>query len=173
MRQHGVHPDRPVDDLDVLRPAGEAFLRANPGMALHHTHDGNQDRLMIAGMSYFRVKWRAMPEAYRRFVAERLAPGGVVVAVDCGQRWPVTTVGDRYVFQHGAIGGATVEEIRFGGSRVAATWPGTGPRTGTGWRRNPTRRRRRRSGASPRTCSTTCGGSACRPPGCGSRHRTR
>lgn len=119
VRRHGVHPDRPVDDLDTLRPAGEVFLRANPGMALHHMHDANQDRLMIAGMSYFRVKWRALPEAYRRFIAERLAPGGTVVVVDCGQRWPITTAGDRYVFQHGAIGGATAEEFRFGGPRVA------------------------------------------------------
>lgn len=119
VRQHGVHPDRPADDLAALRPAGEALLRANPGMALHHMHDANQDRLMISGMSYFRVKWRALPEAYRRFIAERLAPGGTVVSAECGQCWPVTTAGDRYVFQHGAVGGATVDEFRFGGPRVA------------------------------------------------------
>jgi hypothetical protein len=42
-----------------------------------------------------------------------------VVLVDCGLRWPTTTVGDRYVFQFGAPGGATQHEFREGGPRVA------------------------------------------------------
>jgi len=120
VRQKHAHPDDPAADLRTLRSAGEELLAANPGLHLHHMHDASQDRLMIAGMSYFRVKWGRLPPAYRRFIAGHLAPGGVVVAVDCGLHWPTTTVTDRYAFQHGAVGGATVEEFRFGGPRVAA-----------------------------------------------------
>ncbi|MGW3729516.1 hypothetical protein [Streptomyces sp. NPDC000851] len=59
-----------------------------------------------------------MPEPYRRFIQDRLAPGERVV-VDCTLRRPTTRVDDRYVFQFGALGDATPEEYRHGGPRVA------------------------------------------------------
>lgn len=99
---------------------GEALLQANPDLVLHHMHDPNQDRLMIRGMSYFRVKWQRLPTAYREFLQEALAPGGVVLSVECETQWPVTQVADRHYFQFGAVGGATVEEYREGSSRVSA-----------------------------------------------------
>lgn len=109
---------KPAEDMRAMRPAGQRFLAANPGMALHHMHDPVQDRLMIAGMAYFRVKFRQLPEPYRVFLAECLEPGGTVVVVDCTRKWPVTTVGDRHVFQFGVLGGATEREFQHGSSRV-------------------------------------------------------
>jgi hypothetical protein len=82
-------------------------------------HDPVQDRLMIARMAYFRVKFLRLPRAYREFLASCLAPGGTVVLVDCGLRWPTTTVGDRYVFQFGAAGGVPADEFAGGSPRVA------------------------------------------------------
>ncbi|GAA5037844.1 hypothetical protein HNP84_003211 [Thermocatellispora tengchongensis] len=119
VRRHGVHPDEPREDLRRTRAAGEALTAANPDLVLHQMHDANQDRLMIAGMSYFRVKWRRLPEAYRRYLERNLAPGGTLVVADCGLRWPVTRIGPRHVFQHGALGGATPREYHEGGPRVA------------------------------------------------------
>ncbi|MEV2271149.1 hypothetical protein [Nonomuraea africana] len=58
-----------------------------------------------AGMTYFRVKLRRLPPAYRTFLEESLAPGATLVVSDCGLRWPTTSVGPRHVFQHGALGG--------------------------------------------------------------------
>ena len=49
-----------------------------------------------------------------------LEPGGTLLLVDCRQRWPVTQVADRHLFQFGAIGGATQEELFGGSDRVAA-----------------------------------------------------
>lgn len=119
VKTSGLDPDDPTAGLQALRPIGQRFLAANPGMELHHMHDPVQDRLMIAGMAYFRVKFRELPGPYRAFLAECLEPGGTIVLVDCTLKWPVTAVGDRHVFQFGALGGATEREFRYGGPRVA------------------------------------------------------
>ncbi|TMR94649.1 hypothetical protein [Nonomuraea basaltis] len=119
VRQRGGHPDAPRDSLRLVRPAGEAMLAANPDLVLHHMHDANQDRLMIGGMSYFRIKWRRLPRAYRDFLQDCLAPGGTLVISDCGLRWPTTRIGERYVFQHGALGGLTPGEYRTGTPEIA------------------------------------------------------
>jgi len=102
-----------------MTPAGRALVGGNAALALHHMHDPVQDRLMIARMAYFRIKFLQLPGPYRAFLANCLAPGGTVVVVDCALRWPTTTVGDRHVFQFGAPGGATEGEFREGGPRVA------------------------------------------------------
>jgi hypothetical protein len=119
VRTGGLDPDDPAADMRAMQPAGRALVAANPGLALHHMHDPVQDRLMIARMAYFRVKFLRLPRAYREFLAGCLAPGGTVVLVDCGLRWPTTTVGDRHVFQFGAAGGLPADEFANGSPRVA------------------------------------------------------
>lgn len=111
--------DEPRRDLDALRPAARALLDANPELELHHMHDPSQDRLMLHGMSYFRVKRRRLGETYARFLEETLEPGGTLFVVECRQSWPVTRVDDRHIFQMGAVGGCTVDEYFSGSPRVA------------------------------------------------------
>ncbi|GAA3742940.1 hypothetical protein HDA32_003214 [Spinactinospora alkalitolerans] len=118
VRRRGGHPDNAWADLRLLSGAAERLLDANPDLVLHHMHDPNQDRLMIAGMSYFRVKWRRLPAAYRDFLCATLPPGATLVVGECELRHPVLRVADRYIFQHGAVGGATSEEYQRGGPRV-------------------------------------------------------
>ena len=118
VRLHGLDPDEPIDDMGAAIQPARALLDANPKWTLHHMHDANQDRLMIRHMSYFRVKWTRLASSYRRFITDCLEPGGTVIVMDCGVRWPVTHVADRHVFQHGALGGATVEEYQAGSDRV-------------------------------------------------------
>lgn len=118
VRTGGLDPDDPAADMRAMRPAGQDLVAANPGLALHHMHDPVQDRLMIARMAYFRVKFLRLPQAYRDFLADCLEPGGTVVLVDCGLRWPAATVADRHLFQFGAPGGATQREFFEGGPRV-------------------------------------------------------
>lgn len=118
VRRSGVDRDDPAAELEAGRAPGHELLRTNPELVLHHMHDPNQDRLMIDGMSYFRVKWRRLPVAYRRFIREHLAPDGIVVSAECGLDWPVTRVDDRQVFQFGALGGADEQEYFTGGPRV-------------------------------------------------------
>jgi hypothetical protein len=98
-------PDRPDRALRWGSRAAGALLDANPGVELHHMHDGNQDALMVSQMAYFRCKWATLPASYRTFLDGGLQPGGTVVLVRGRTRWPVTRVGDRHVFQNGAYGG--------------------------------------------------------------------
>ena len=118
VRRSGVPPDRPRLDMEWARQPARVLLDANPDLQLHHMHDPNQDRLMVRKMTYFRVKLRRVPNAYRRFLEDRLEPGATIFIVECRKRWPVVRVSDRHVFQPGAVGGAAPEEYVRGGPRV-------------------------------------------------------
>jgi hypothetical protein len=116
----GLDPDEPKADLAWAREPARMFLEQNPDVRLHHMHDPNQDRLMIQRMAYFRVKRLRLGPAYERFLREALEPGGVILIVECGLKWPTTRLGERHLFQFGALGGATAEEYHRGSPRVEA-----------------------------------------------------
>ena len=103
---HADDPDRADEVLEFGARVAPALLRRNPDIALHHMHDPLQDELMSRWMSYFRVKWRALPTAYADLVRRRLRPGGQVIMVDDTSTWPVTRVAERHVFQAGGRGGS-------------------------------------------------------------------
>ena len=66
---------------------------------------------MARQMSYFRVKWTRLPDAYRAFVEERLEPGGRVLLINDRSKWPVTRIGPRHVFQVDGQGGVEPDEL--------------------------------------------------------------
>lgn len=103
-------PQRPDLALEFGRRVAPALLEANPDVVLHQMHDALQDELMVARMSYFRTKWRTLPDAYAAFLGERLEPGAPVLLVEDRSTWPVTRLGDRHVFQTGGRGGSTPEQ---------------------------------------------------------------
>lgn len=98
-------PQHPVDALRFGERVAAPLLEANPDIVLHHMHDQVQDELMVARMTYFRIKWRTLPEAYARFLSESLAPAAPVILVEDQSKWPVVRVGERHLFQTGAQGG--------------------------------------------------------------------
>ena len=51
----GGQPADPATDAQWVLPLARQILRRHPYLQLHHIHDPNQDHLMIAGMSYFRM----------------------------------------------------------------------------------------------------------------------
>ncbi|MFA9443992.1 hypothetical protein [Egicoccus sp. AB-alg6-2] len=113
-----VHPDDPTEAMERGIEPGRELMEANPDWQLHHMHDANQDRLMVRVLTYFRVKRRNLGDGYERFLADRLPPGGTVLLYECRTRWNTTRIGDRHVFQHGAVGGATEREFHEGSERV-------------------------------------------------------
>ncbi|MFF5292033.1 hypothetical protein [Paractinoplanes globisporus] len=118
VRQRGISPDEPRQAAQALAGTAQAFLEHNPDLVLHHMHDPNQDRLTLRRMAYFRVKRQRLGPAYEKFLTDHLEPGGVIVVAECGKRWPVTRLGDRHLFQFGAVGGIPPEEYRDGSDRV-------------------------------------------------------
>jgi hypothetical protein len=105
VRWAGNEPDRPDRALAWGARIAEPLLERNADIELHHMHDGNQDKLMVSAMAYFRCKWTGLPEAYRRFLQHNLQPGAPIILVRGRLRWPVTRVAALHVFQHGAYGG--------------------------------------------------------------------
>lgn len=103
-------PDRPDRAARFGERWGPELLRHNPGVRLHQMHDQVQDELMVAEMAYFRVKWQRLPDGYARYLAEVLEPGAPVILVEDRSAWPVTTLGERHVFQAGAQGGLGPED---------------------------------------------------------------
>jgi hypothetical protein len=103
-------PRRPDQAMLFGERFAPRLLECNPDVALHHMHDAVQDELMVARMTYFRLKWQRLPEAYARFLTTRLAPGAPVVLVEDRSQWPVVRIGDRHVFQTGAQGGVEPED---------------------------------------------------------------
>jgi hypothetical protein len=107
-RRHDPHD---VDAaLQFGRRTASPLLDRNPDVVLHHMHDQVQDELMAAEMAYFRLKWRRLPHAYRRFLQTSLQPGAPVVLVEDTSTWPVVRISERHVFQPGAQGGIRPED---------------------------------------------------------------
>lgn len=116
----GIDPDDAEALADAGARAAPALLDHNPDLQLHHMQDPVQDRLMSRRALYFRFKRRRLGAAYECFLCERLQPGGVILLLDCGLRWPVRRIGARHVFQFGGVGATDPWEYIRGGPRVAA-----------------------------------------------------
>jgi hypothetical protein len=118
--RHTGDPDRPADALRFGERVAPRLLDRNPDWVLFQMHDQVQDRLMVARMAYFRVKWRRLPGPYRRFAEDVLPPRAPVVLVEDTSTWPVTRVAERHVFQLGAQGGRDPDWYRRGRGVPAA-----------------------------------------------------
>jgi hypothetical protein len=119
-------PDDPGRSMEFGARVAGPLLDRNPNVALHHMHDANQDRLMVARMAYFRLKQLRLNRAYEEFLNTYLTPGGPVLLIDDRSRWPVSQVSDRHYFQTGAQGGVAAREyLRDGGAARTRVRPPT------------------------------------------------
>ncbi len=110
--------DDPLADIDRARPVAQAIVARNPHLVVHHMSDPTNDRKTLARFSYFRLKRTILGPTYERFLADCIAPGGVLYVVESRHRWPTALLSTRYVFQLGGVGGLTPEEYLRGGERV-------------------------------------------------------
>ncbi|MCP3058719.1 hypothetical protein LXT21_08045 [Myxococcus sp. K38C18041901] len=121
VRHDGQVPvDEPMKTLGFAREPARRLLESHPDLQLHHTHDANHDRLLLQGLTHFRVKRRGLSPAYLRFLEQSLEPGATLFVSECELRWPTLQQGERHVFQQGSLGGASPDEYYLGGPRVEA-----------------------------------------------------
>jgi hypothetical protein len=118
VRDLGTHPDDPGGARAARAPTTRLVAQRNPEVAVYHMHDPAQDRPMLEGMAYLRLKRRTLGRTWERFLEERLLPGGTVLAVECSRTWRSRQVGDRAFFQFGALGGLSEDEYHDGGARI-------------------------------------------------------
>ncbi|GGN31655.1 hypothetical protein GCM10010109_52060 [Actinoplanes campanulatus] len=148
VRQRGLNPDEPRRAADAFDRTARALLDGNPDLVLHHMHDPVQDRLTLRRIACFRVKRTRLGRAYEEFLTDVLEPGGTVLLAECRQTWPVSSRGERHVFQFGAVGGLPPHEST--AAHASATiCAATGFRPGGGRRRPWTARRRAEWGFEP------------------------
>ena len=112
VRQRQVPVDEPMRAAHAFDATARALLDRNPDLVLHHMHDPNQDQLTLRRVAYFRVKKTRLGPAYERFLTATVPPGTPLILAECGQRWPTTRIGERHVFQLGAVGGIPAAEYR-------------------------------------------------------------
>lgn len=114
-----THPDDPIGAMRALAPTARMVAANNPEVAVHHMHDPAQDRPMLEGMAYLRLKRLRLGRVYERFLEQRLAPGATVIQLECTRDWRTRQVGERAYFQFGALGGVSEEEYHNSGERIA------------------------------------------------------
>lgn len=105
LRTKKRNPDDIQSLLRISAPLGAKLSLCFPSAVIHQMHDPQNDRLMVNRVAYFRMKWRRLPHLYRRFITERLEPGGTIFIIDCRYRWPALQFSENHTFQLGGTGG--------------------------------------------------------------------
>jgi hypothetical protein len=119
VRDLQTHPDDPASAMEALAPTTRLVAQRNPDVSVYHMHDPAQDRPMVEGMAYLRLKRHRLGRAFERFLEERLAPGGTVLVIESTRTWRSRAVGERAYFQFGCLGGVSEEEYHDSGPRIA------------------------------------------------------
>ena len=110
------------DDIETYAKQGSALIgpiveRNSDLLAVNH-YDPLHDRFLIEHVNHVRLKLLDIPQAYRDFVQQHLAPEGIVLYVDSRYSWKQYILGDRHSFQVGGLGGYTDQDFLQGNSDI-------------------------------------------------------
>jgi hypothetical protein len=119
VRELATHPDDAVGAMEALAPTVAAVAARNPEVSVYQMHDPAQDRPMLEGMAYLRLKRRVLGRTFERFIEERLAPGGTLLVMEVARTWRSRAVAERGYFQFGCLGGLSEEEYHSSPPRVS------------------------------------------------------
>lgn len=93
--------------VDLLTP----ILNHNPEILAVSLFDPIHARWQIKRSVQIHLKLASLPDQYKRFVQERLAPGGAVLLMSCYAKWSQYEIGARHRLQIGGYGGFTDQEF--------------------------------------------------------------
>jgi hypothetical protein len=97
------------------------ILAANPDLVAINHYDPIHDRFLVEEVNHVRLKLLELPEAYRQFIANHLAPDGVIFYVDNSYQWRQYVIDDQHLFQVGGLGGFS-EQTYLNGSETLDAW---------------------------------------------------
>lgn len=93
--------------VDLLTP----ILNHNPELHAVTLFDPIHSRKQIKRGVQIYLKLAALPDQYRKFIQERLMPGGSILLLTCSSKWSQYEVGARHSLQIGGFGGFTDQEF--------------------------------------------------------------
>ncbi|WP_239089171.1 hypothetical protein [Micromonospora gifhornensis] len=93
--------DRPLAALDHGAGLAGRMLAGNPDLHLRQVHCPASRGALAAATVALAGRWHRLPQAYRRFLADRLEPGAPVVVLRDTRTWPVYEAADGHSFQVG------------------------------------------------------------------------
>jgi hypothetical protein len=93
--------------VDLLTP----ILNHNPDLLAVSLFDPIHARRQIKRSVQIYLKLAALPDQYRRFIRERLMPGGTLLLLTCSSKWSQYELGARHRLQIGSHGGFTDQEF--------------------------------------------------------------
>jgi hypothetical protein len=93
--------DRPRAALDHGAAVAGRLLAGNADVHVRQVHCPASRGALAGTTVALAARWRALPAAYARFLADRLEPGAPVLLVRDGRTWPVLDDGRGHSFQVG------------------------------------------------------------------------
>ncbi|MFF5173476.1 hypothetical protein ACFY3U_12640 [Micromonospora sp. NPDC000089] len=94
--------DRPRAALDHGAALAARLLAGNPDLHVRQVHCPASRGASAGATVALTARWRGLPAAYARFLADRLAPGAPLVLVRDARTWPVRDEGQGHSFQVGS-----------------------------------------------------------------------
>ncbi|MFE9656897.1 hypothetical protein [Micromonospora sp. NPDC006431] len=94
--------DRPQAALDHGAALAGRLLAANPDVHVRQVHCPASRGASAGATVALAVRWRALPRAYARFLADRLEPAAPVLLLHDARTWPVLDEGAGHSFQVGS-----------------------------------------------------------------------
>jgi hypothetical protein len=94
--------DRPRAALEHAAPLAARLLAGNPNVHVRQVHCPASRGPLAGATVWLTVRWRALPAAYARFLADRLDPGAPVLLLRDGRTWPVYDAAPGHSFQSGS-----------------------------------------------------------------------
>jgi len=111
-------PDDVVSYMKFGSSLAKIVLENNPSLLVVNHYDPVHDRFMVPHVNYLRMKLLELPDAYQRFIARRLRPGGTILFADCHSPWLQYRLSRRHHFQVGGLGGIADEGYIQGSEEV-------------------------------------------------------
>lgn len=126
------------DNIFEYHTAGEKLasplLANNADLHVISHYDPIHERQALSRGHQLRLKLLDLPPAYRDFIQQRLAPGGILLILNCIQEWPQYRVAERHSLQVGGLGGLRHQDYESGRVRLKAWLESLGSQHESGWR---------------------------------------